>query len=414
MKRKLNILVVCQYYHPEPFLINEIAPELVKRGHKVTVLTGLPNYPEGVIPKEYRNGNKRKETINGVKVIRCSEVGRKGGKHKLILNYISYAFSASKAIKHIKGDYDLVFCYQLSPITMLTPAVRYKKKYHKPILTYCLDIWPESAKAHIPDKGFIFKKVFQLIEAYSKKMYGQCDRIAVTSEPFIQYLHDIVKVPMERMTYIPQHANGEMLGMELKSLGNDIADFLFAGNLGKGQKLDTIIEAAGKLKKQCIKETCALPDFCIHMVGDGSMKEELESLTKKLNVEDKFIFYGRKDRNEMPKYYEKADALLITLRGNNFVGNTMPGKLQTYMTVGKPILGAINGAAMQVIKEANCGACVPAEDAEGLCAIMMDYMKNPEKYKECGENARRYFKANFTMDVFLDRLEKEMVETAEK
>lgn len=414
MKRKLNILVVCQYYQPEPFLINEIAPELVKRGNKVTVLTGLPNYPEGVIPEEYRHGNKRKETINGVKVIRCNEVGRKGGKHKLILNYISYAFSASKEIKHIKGNYDLVFCYQLSPITMLAPAVRYKKKHHKPILTYCLDIWPESAKAHIPNKGFIFKSIFRIIENYSKKLYSKCDRIAVTSEPFIQYLHEVVKVPMERMVYIPQHANGEMLDMEFKSLDNGIADFMFAGNLGKGQKLEVIIEAAEKLKKYCEEQEFAVPDFCIHMVGDGSMRQELENLVTKSNLDDKFIFYGRKSRKEMPEYYEKADALLITLRGNNFVGNTMPGKLQTYMTVGKPILGAINGAAMQVIKEADCGACVPAEDAEGLCAIMMDYMKTPEKYKNCGENARRYFKANFTMDVFLDRLEKEMVETAEK
>lgn len=414
MKKNLNILVVCQYYQPEPFLMNEIAPELVKRGHQVTVLTGLPNYPEGIIPEEYKNGKKRKETINGVKVIRCYEIGRKGGKHKLILNYISYAISASRAVKHLRNNYDLVFCYQLSPITMLAPAVNYKKKNQTPILTYCLDIWPESAKAHIPDKGVIFKSIFRMIGKYSKKLYEKCDRIAVTSKPFIQYLHETAGIPVECMVYIPQHADGEMLDMEFKSVDNGIADFMFAGNLGKGQKLQVIIEAAEKLKKYCEEQMLAVPDFCIHMVGDGSMKQELENLVKKSNLDDKFVFYGRKSREEMPEYYEKADALLITLRGNNFVGNTMPGKLQTYMTVGKPILGAINGAAMQVIKEADCGACVSAEDAEGLCAIMMDYMKNPEKYKDCGENARRYFKANFTMDVFLDRLEKEMMETAEK
>lgn len=161
MQNKLKILVICQYYYPEPFLINEIAPELVKRGHEVTVLTGLPNYPEGKILDEYKKREKRKEIINGVKILRCSEIGRKGGKIKLILNYISYAVSASNAVKQLNADYDLVFCYQLSPITMLAPAVRYKRRNHKPILAYCLDIWPESAKAHISDKGFFQKKCFK-------------------------------------------------------------------------------------------------------------------------------------------------------------------------------------------------------------------------------------------------------------
>lgn len=256
-----------------------------------------------------------------------------------------------------------------------------------------------------------------MIGIYSKKMYSQCDRIAVTSEPFIQYLHEVAGIPVEHIVYIPQHSDGEMLDMELQSPDNGVADFMFAGNMGKGQKLETIIEAADKLKKCCMEKeenSCAISDFCIHMVGDGSMKEELELLVKKKKLDAKFVFHGRKDRKEMPKYYEYADALLITLRGNNFVGNTLPGKLQTYMTVGKPILGAINGAAMQVIHEAGCGACVPAEDADGLCSIMLDYMKKPEKYKDCGEKARKYFKTNFTMDVFMDMLEKEMMEIVGK
>ena len=388
----MKILIVCQYYWPEQFLINEIAPQLVKHGHEVTVLTGLPNYPTGIVPDEYKNG-KRDEIIDGVRVIRTYEKGRGKGKVDMILNYLSYMVSASCKAKKL-NKFDLVLCYQLSPITMLAPAIAYKKKHHVPILTYCLDIWPESAQAHI-GRG----KLYGMIAKYSRRLYQKCDRIAVTSEPFISYLNKVNSIPMKKLVYIPQHANGEMFECDLSAEDNGIADFMFAGNLGKGQKIETIVYAASKIKDK---------QFLVHIVGDGSMKVELEQLADTLGVKDKVIFYGQQSRDKMPEWYRKADALLITLRGNNFVGNTMPGKLQTYMTTGKPIFGAINGAAMQVINEAQCGACVPAEDAAGLAKIMLDYIDNPEKYAGCGENARRYFKQQFTMDVFMDRLEKEI------
>ncbi len=388
----MKLLIVCQYYWPEQFLINEIAPQLVRNGHEVTVLTGLPNYPSGIVPNEYKK-EKRDEIIDGVRVIRTYEKGRGTGKISMILNYLSYMISASHKAKKL-DKFDLVICYQLSPITMMAPAIAYKKKHHVPVLTYCLDIWPESAQAHI-GKGILYK----LVSKYTKKLYQQCDRIAVTSDPFISYLNEVNGVPKDRLVYIPQHANGDMVDMDLSSEDNGVADFMFAGNLGKGQKIETIVYAAAKLREK---------SFLVHIVGDGSMKSELEQLTERLHVQDKFIFHGQQSRDKMPEWYRKADALLITLRGNNYVGNTMPGKLQTYMTVGKPIFGAINGAAMQVIDEARCGVCVPAEDADGLAKIMLDYIDHPEKYTECGKMARDYFKKHFTMDVFMDSLEKEI------
>ena len=110
----------------------------------------------------------------------------------------------------------------------------------------------------------------------------------------------------------------------------------------------------------------------------------------------------------MSNYYRKADVLLITLRGNNSVGNTMPGKLQTYMTCGKPIFGAINGAANETIVQAQCGCCVEAGDYKGFAMLMRDYISHPENYASCGENARQYFKTNFTLNRHIDCLEKQM------
>jgi len=393
----MRILVICQYYYPERFLINDIAPELVKHGHIVTVLTGLPNYPRGIIPEEYHHGNKRKEVIDGVSVIRCFEIARKQGKFNLILNYASFALSARKALRTLDSEFDIVFCYQLSPVTMVSPALAYKKKYDKPVFLYCLDIWPESALAHIRNKkGLLYKA----ITLYSKFVYQSCDCIAVTSKPFIEYFNDFLGIRNVKLVYIPQHADGRFLEVDLYTEDNGIVDFLFAGNLGRGQKLETIIKAVQQLRDRS--------DFLVHFVGDGSMRSSLEQMVKDSDIDDKVIFHGQKNYEEMTKWYNKADALLITLRGNSFVGNTMPGKLQTYMTIGKPIFGAINGAAKQVIEDAQCGACVQAEDSIGLASIMADYIDHPEEYSQCGLNSRKYFLQHFSFPVFMDRLENEL------
>ena len=119
----MKILVVCQYYYPEPFRHPDICEELVKRGHEVTVVTGLPNYPMGEIYKGYQNGEKRDEVLNGVKVHRCYTIGRKQGALYRFLNYYSYALSSTRYIKKIKEEYDVVFVNQLSPVMMANANV---------------------------------------------------------------------------------------------------------------------------------------------------------------------------------------------------------------------------------------------------------------------------------------------------
>ena len=119
----MKILVICQYYYPEPFRINEICEEMVKKGNEVTVLTGLPNYPEGKIYKGYKFLKRRKENINGVNVIRSFEIGRRKGIFFRALNYASFMISASIKAFFIKEKFDIIYVYQLSPISMVKPAI---------------------------------------------------------------------------------------------------------------------------------------------------------------------------------------------------------------------------------------------------------------------------------------------------
>ena len=374
----------------------------MRRGHDVTVVCGLPNYPKGEIFEGYEN--RFEEEIDGVKVIRCKNVPRGHNPLSLIRNYISFYRNANKVVDMLPDDYDVVLSYQLSPITMVIPAARYKERTGKPLLLYCLDIWPESALAHVKFKEGV---LYRIITKLSKRLYGACDRILVTSKPFINYLSEKHNIPHDTFGYLPQHADGSMLSQNLNREDKDgKVHFMYAGNMGAGQTLDVIVKAAALLGKR--------EDYVVDMVGDGSKRADLEGVVRKYGLEKNVVFYGNQKRSDMPSFYRKADVLLITLRGNNAVGDTMPGKLQTYMTVGKPILGAINGAAKQVIEEAQCGSCVHAGDYEGLAKLMDFYLSHSKEFEDCGRNARNYFMRHFTLKHYMDGLEAELIKLAQK
>lgn len=391
----MKILIVSQYYYPEQFQINEIAPELVRRGHDVTVLTGLPNYPKGEIFEGYRNGEHMDDVVDGVRIIRVRNHPRKKGPLHLMWNYVSYAMRAGRVANRLDDDFDVIFSYELSPITSIYPAIVYARKHHVPHMAYCLDIWPESAKAHMGMPG-----VYSVVEAISRAMYQACDHIAVTSKPFIDYLHKQNGIPTEKMSYLPQHADTAMLEMDLANAQSDTVHFMYAGNLGAGQWVHVILQATASLSDR--------HDYMVDIVGDGSQRGQLEAMAKEYGIIDRVVFHGNQPRSKMPEYYKKADVLLLTLRGNNAVGDTMPGKLQMYMTTGKPVIGAVNGAAEQVINESRCGRCVAAGDAEGMGRLMGDYLDHPEVYENCGRAGRNYFMQHFTLQHFMDQLEEQL------
>lgn len=159
----MKILVVCQYYYPEPFRHPDICEELIKRGHEVTVVTGLPNYPMGEIYEGYRNGKKRDEVRNGVKIHRCFTIGRRHGVLFRFLNYYSYAFSSARYVKRLSGEFDVVFVNQLSPVMMANAAFAYKKRYGTKVVLYCLDLWPESLVAGGIKRGSLVYNIFRAL-----------------------------------------------------------------------------------------------------------------------------------------------------------------------------------------------------------------------------------------------------------
>ena len=383
----MKILVICQYYYPEPFRLHDICEELVKRGHQVTVLTGVPNYPMGEIYERYRKGRHRAEVIHGVHVLRTWTIPRKTGSFYRILNYFSYPVSSWLKAGTLDDDFDTVLINQQSPVMMAWPGIRYGKKHGKPMVMYCMDLWPASLAA-----GGMKPKspVYVFFHGLSQHIYRKMDRIMVSSQMFEEYLYTEFGIEMERMTALPQHAENAFRYLSPR-ISDGPVNLVFAGNIGAAQSLDTVLDAADRLK-----------EIHFHIVGDGT---ELRRL--KARAGENVTFYGRCGLEEMPKFYAMADAMLVTLQADPALSFTLPGKIQSYMAAGRPIIGAADGETRRTIKDAECGYCGRAEDPDGLTQNILRFVKSSHK-AEMGRNARRYYETHFTRERFMNRLEQEL------
>lgn len=387
----MKILVVCQYYYPEPFRISDICETLVRKGHHVTVLTGLPNYPEGQILADYRYGKKRNEELNGVRIIRSYEIGRGKNSINLFLNYLSFAVSGSFKALFMNEKFDVVLVNQLSPVLMGIPAIVYKWKHKKKVLLYCLDLWPASLAAGGVKETSIAYKIFKMI---SKWIYNSADSIGVTSGMFKEYFRNTLGVKTETIFHLPQYAE-DLFTESVEVPKEDKYNFVFAGNIGDMQSVETIVKAANVLRERS--------HIQFHIVGDGSKLEECKSLSKKFGLEN-IIYYGRRPVSEMPYYYGLADAMLITLKNNKTISYTLPGKVQSYMAARKPIIGAINGEANNIINKADCGYCCPAENYRELASLIIQFCESNKK-EEMANNSYNYYINNYGKEKFISLLE---------
>ena len=401
-EKNMKILVVSQHYYPEPFRITDICETLAKEGHEVTVITGTPNYPMGKIYPGYRKGKKRDEVLNGVKIHRCFEIGRRSGIAFRFLNYYSFAISSKRYAKKLKEDFDVVFANQLSPIMMSAGAVAYKKKRKKKMVLYCLDLWPESLAAGGVKRGSFLYRHYHKV---SRKIYTQADTLLITSALFEDYLTTEFGIPKERIGYLPQYAEDLFDATACKKESSDTVDLMFAGNIGAAQSIGTILEAA--------KRTKDLEKLRWHFVGDGSELENSKATVEKEGLSERVIFHGRKALEEMPTYYKLADGMLVTLMNDAVVKSTLPGKVQTYMAAGKPIIGATGGEAQQVITRAECGYCGEAEDVEALVENVRKFYDDCQNNRSdvLGANAEAYYKKHFTKEQFMKKLNEELGNT---
>lgn len=395
----MRILLVTQYFYPENFKSNDIAFELVKRGHRVDALVGIPNYPEGKYYKGYGLFKKRHEVINGVRVFRTFQTPRGKGGWRLPINYLSYVVSGCFDVLFCYAwrKYDCVICHETSPIFQAYPGLLVSRIRKIPFYMWVLDIWPDAMRS---GGGVNNEKIINWVDKRVKKIYKRCTKIMISSRRFTENI--LPKGDFaDKLVYFPNWSE-DMMAMpadyEIPTLPDGFK-IMIAGNLGKSQNLDAVAEVMLKLRD--------VPKIKWIFVGDGSRKDWLDKFIEENGLKDCSFVMGRFPLAAMSSFYSKADAMLVTLRAEfPHLGMVVPARLQSYMSAGRPVLAMIGPGGQDIIREANCGYAVDAGDVDGFVKVIREKVLNDlEDFEKMGKNGRKYFEMNYCKKQCIDHLE---------
>lgn len=396
-----KILIVSPHFYPNDFKCNDVAFELVKQGHKVTVLTDIPNYPKGKFFDGYGYFKRRREVINGVKVIRTGVIPRGNGSGKMLaLNYLSFLFTAFfRALwMGLFYTYDTIIVHQLSPVTVGIPAVIIKKMQRKvKLLFWVLDLWPESLQVA---GGINNKYILGAFEWVAKLCYKNSDKILISSRGFRKSICEKGGFN-DKIVYFPNWAENSLAGNPDYVLPELPIGFkvMFAGNIGEAQDFDHTMEAARILNERGEK------DIHFVLVGDGRKRAWVVDYITEHKLQDTVHWVGRHPLESMGKFFDSANVLYFALKDTVIFNLTCPAKLQAYMAAGKPVLAMINGEGADIVEEAKCGLAVPAGDSSALADTIIR-MSNMDKDElvAIGERGKLYCEKNFSFKDNMDKL----------
>ena len=397
----MKILVISQYFWPENFRINDLVSEWGNRGHEVTVLTGIPNYPMGRVFDAYKKQPQDFMAFEGAKILRAPVPTRGGSRLGLVLNYVSFVISSffygAWRLRGIQPD--VIFVYEPSPVTVGLPAVWLGKIKKIPVVFWALDLWPDTLTAVGAVRS---PTVLRWIGHLVQYIYNRCTLILAQSHGFMGSIANYCK-DSSKIRYFPSWSeeiftSAQIHPAEELTVEEDKFNIVFAGNLGEAQDLPAILDSATFLKNNTRIRWV--------IVGDGRKFEWLKAEVKRRNLEHCVLLPGRFPVERMPSFYAHADALLVSLKSDPVFELTIPGKVQSYLMSGIPLLGMLDGEGAKVIRNAKAGLTCAAGDAYGLAQSVLDLasMKKNE-LKLLGINGQNYAKQEFDRHKLIDKLD---------
>jgi colanic acid biosynthesis glycosyl transferase WcaI len=397
----VHILVVSQYFWPENFRINDLVSEWLERGHQVTVLTGVPNYPTGQVFDHYLTQPSAYADYKGACVVRVPMLARGKGNFRLLLNYLSFALGGmlwgAWQLRGVKAD--VIFVFEPSPVTVGLPAVLLSKIKNAPIVFWALDLWPETLAA----MGVIHsQRLLAGVGKLVRFIYNRCALVLGQSKGFLGSLAKYCSDPL-KIRYFPSWAEDVfthtdvILASEVPVVA-DAFNVVFAGNIGDAQDMPAVLDAAARLKDR--------PSIRWIVVGDGRKYEWLKSEVVNRGLQSSFLLVGRFSVERMPSFYAHADALLVPLKRDPVFSMTIPGKVQSYLMAGVPILGMLDGEGAAVIRDANAGITCNAGNSAGLAdAVLSLQAMSTNERLQLGKNGKIYAEKEFGRNQLMDRME---------
>lgn len=398
----MKLLVVSQYFWPEDFIINDLVRKLAAQGHEVVVATGKPNYPDGEVLAGYSAGGiQRERYLDEVDVIRVPIWPRgRGGGFNLAMNYLSFVFSGLLCFPWLlrSRSFDAILVFAPSPIIQAIPAILLKWLKRAHLAVWVQDMWPESLQV----TGFVRNRsVLRGVGALVRWIYALSDTLLLQSrafdEPIARY------AAPDKFVYFPNSLDRAGSAVSTEGLAPELLDALgsgfsvvFAGNIGKAQAVETLVETAGLLQGDT--------DIRLVLVGSGSMFDwarEQKSLRGLKNLE----LPGRFPAALMPQLFERASALLVSLKSGESLAYTVPSKIQSYLAAGRPIIASLHGEGAKVVTESGAGMVCEPENAHALetCIRRLKALTAIER-TAMGQRGRSYFSEHFDMDRQVARL----------
>ncbi|MFY8331100.1 glycosyltransferase family 4 protein [Vagococcus carniphilus] len=395
MKKK--ILVVSQYFYPEQFRINDVCKEWVERGYEVTVLTGIPNYPQGNYYKNYGLFKNRREFFGNIEIIRIPLVPRKKSSIFLALNYLSFMLSGYLWAVFTKRDFDEVFIYEVSPMTQAIPGIKYAKRKKIKSMIYVLDLWPEN---FIELSGIKNKRIVSIITKMVKWIYSNVDKILISSPGFKESIKQLGDYA-QKVTYWPQYAEDfykpSKKDSSIINLDTNKINITFAGNIGYAQGLELLPLVAMELAKN--KES----KIHFNIIGNGRYKEAFIKEVLEKDLDRLFSFYNPVKAEEIPKVFKNTDVALVSLSKSPIFSLTIPAKVQSILATGTPLLVSADGIMEQIIKESKAGMWSKAGDVEGLIKNIQRLEElDDSEFIKMKENALEYSRKEFSKETLLN------------
>lgn len=393
-----HILVISQYFYPEQFRINDICQDWIKRGYKVTVVTGIPNYPQGEFYEGYDYEHNRTENWKGIDIIRLAVKPRKSGLLNLGINYLSFVEKGLYWIKKTEIKADIVFIYEVSPMTQALVGVWYAKKNKIRCNLYVTDLWPENVEIVLGNHNRIFLGLIGIMVDY---IYKRCDYIFTSSESFINAIAER-GVDRKKLIFWPQYAEDFYRKKDradpLEIPNDGTLNLIFAGNLGTAQGLDVLASTAALLKKRGTYVR-------FNMVGEGRYEDELKKDISKHGVTEYFNFIPAQPAEKIPEYFAWSDAALITLAKSKVYSMTVPAKTQSCLACGMPVIISADGEVQKIVRDAGCGFYSDSGDTDGLADNIELFLNlSPNDRTILSENALNYYRLHFEKKSLMDKM----------
>lgn len=392
----MHVLFLTHYFHPEvgapQSRILELAYELSDRGHEITVLTGFPNYPDGVIQAPYRGRRLMTERLGDLRVVRTAVYPAPNrGVGRRLLNHLSFALSSLPASAKA-GPADVIVV-ESPPLFAAVAGVAIGAIKRAPVVLNVADLWPDAA---IQFGAVRRQRIIGGARALERFAYRHADLIAVPTPGLERVLRERGHAA-ERIVVVPHGVDPGrfVLTEHERRAGRRV---VYAGTIGMGHAVGTLIHAARQLE-----ERGAGYEFVI--AGDGAERAELEALAHELALRS-VTFAGRVPRSELPALLASADVTVATQRDLPLLADALSTKVLEYMAAGRPVVAAAAGWTAEVIAAAGAGIACPPEQPAALADAITQIVGDPERARAMGASGRSYVEAHLTRGAAADTLDR--------